>query len=83
MGQTAHDAAHKHKVCHVYKENDDVPGQVQDKCIDEIKEDDTILSWLGQTADDAAHNCRHEHGNGGEHGHGGEAGKVVFSEREL
>ena len=83
MGQTAYDAAHKNKVFHLCKENHDVPGQDQDKCMNEIKEDDTILNLLGQTAYDAAHNCRHEHGNGGEQGHGGEAGKVAFSEKEI
>ena len=40
-----------------------MPEQDQDKCIDEITEDDMMLKLL----------CRHEHGDGGEHGHGGEA----------
>ena len=45
----AYDAAHKNKVFHLCKENHDVPEQVQDTCIDEIKEDDMILSLMGQT----------------------------------
>ena len=76
VGQTAYDAAHKNKVFHLCKENRNMPEQVQDKCIDETKDDDMIVSLMGQTACDAAHNCRHEHGYGGDHGHGGRAGEV-------
>ena len=50
-----------------------MPGQDQDKCIDEITEDDIMLKLL----------CRYKNGNGGEHGHDREAGKVAFSEREI
>ena len=45
--------------------------------MDEIKADDMMLSVMGQTAYDAAHNCRREHGHGGDHGHGGKAGQVA------
>ena len=48
LGQTAYDAAHKNKVFHLCKENHDVSGQDQDKCIDVIKEDDIILNLLGR-----------------------------------
>ena len=50
-----------------------MPEQDQDKCIDEITEDDMMLKLL----------CRHEHGYGGEDGHGGEAGNVGFSQRGI
>ena len=60
-----------------------MPEQVQDKCIDEIKEDDMILTLLGQTAYDAAHNCRHEHGNRGDRGHGGKAGNLRLPGRKM
>ena len=46
-----------------------MPEQDQERCIDEITEDDMIWKFL----------CRREHGYGGEHGHGGEAGKYEFS----
>ena len=73
LGHIAYDAAHK-KVFHLSREDHDVPEQVQHNCIG----DDMIVSLTGQTACDAAHKLRQEHGNGGDPGHGGKAGKDVF-----
>ena len=73
IGSTRVDAAHKNKVFHLCREDHDVREQDQHSCID----DDMIVSLTGQTACDAAHKFRHEHGNRGDHGHGGQAGKYV------